>query len=154
MKRTLVHLVAVLGAFAATVAAPEARSETLPALAGKAWDPDEAVCFTSGFFSSGIRNTACAGSLTWVIPMTLSQTITYHFRASATTGVQASPSCRFVLRSVGDGNVALGTATFVDGANQYLGQANVTNNTTAGHIDCLMPPAPNKTLTQIRWSSS
>jgi hypothetical protein len=160
MKRTILNIV---GAMALTAGlASQAKADTVPGLAGAAWLAGEATCFTKASFSSAVRNTACSGNRSWLVPMTLSWSGTTVFRASSTFAggmcgtnpcipTLPAPTCRYVVRDSKDVELKLGAATAV-GTTTSLGSFSVPAN-ASGHVDCILPQN-SYGLTQVRWSTT
>jgi hypothetical protein len=134
------------------VAPAEVRADSNPALIGAAWLTSEVGCFTKPAFSNRVTNTACSGGRSWLTPITLSWTGNTVFRASG-AGAGAAPACRFVLRSAGDGSVALGGQVSVTSTDNLLGSFSVPAVSTTGHIDCILQQN-GRGLTAVRWNAN
>jgi hypothetical protein len=142
-KLTVLALVGV-----ATVAG-DVRAESIPAIAGAAWLPGEATCFSTPSFSNRVTNTACAGSRSWLVPIHVRPSANLEVRASS-AGAGAAPQCRTVHRSGTDASVSLGGLVGV-GADTLLANHNVNVSSQTIHIDCTLAQNA-KGLSAIRWT--
>jgi hypothetical protein len=150
MKSTISKLVAVLGCAAALGTTATAKSDTYPAMGGRAWQPSDATCFSVASFSNAVTN-GCSSGRSWLVPMSLRIAGQINFSASAKpVTLGTGPACRFVVRSANDSNVALGSNISVTSTNRFLGGATVDIDSTA-HIDCFLSNGLQFPLSSVRW---
>jgi hypothetical protein len=160
-KRKILSTVGAM-ALVAGVFASRAHADTVPGLAGAAWQASEATCFNTSSFSTAVKNT-CSGGRSWLVPLTISWSGTTFFRASSTFAggqcgpnpcipVLPQPTCRYVVRDAKDAELKLGSATTIGSPNTSLGSFSVPAN-SSGHIDCVLPQN-GYGLSQIRWSTT
>ncbi|HEY8943397.1 MAG TPA: hypothetical protein VIM73_04000 [Polyangiaceae bacterium] len=131
-----------------------AIDQSTPAIAGRAWLPGEAGCFSTPSFSNRVTNTACAGSRSWLVPITTNRfvvgiSVNHTIRASS-AGAGAAPQCRFVMRNASDSSGSLGGLVSV-GTLSLLGSPLVTPSSGETlHVDCTL--AQNgRGLTSVNW---
>jgi hypothetical protein len=147
MRRAVLAIVAVVGMVAVAPKA-SAQSWVVPAIAGHAWLPGEASCFSTPSFSNGVQN-SCSGYRSFLIPIVNTQgpDISVQFHASA-MGNGSAPNCRYVIRGQDDSSLSLGSSTSVDTTEKYLGSAMLHAKDTV-HVDCSFPASPTRKLTSV-----
>jgi hypothetical protein len=129
--------------------------QATPAIAGAAWIPGEATCFSTPSFSNRVTNTGCAGSRSWLVPIHSIRTgvplTVTHFLDASSGGAGAAPQCRFVRRVANDSSGSLGGLVAVGGTQISLGSVAMTPSASDTlHVDCTL--AQNgRGLTSVHW---